>query len=362
MYKVALADDEPYIREGLEKLVDWEALGCELVFAASNGKELVDEMKKNPPQILILDIKMPVMDGIEVAEYVRRSLLDVDIIFLTAYADFAYAKQAIHYGVSDYIIKTFALEEIPAAIKKIQKKRENKECKMGYLLRIAPIRQKEKMSFIFKHAFGGFEYEILDFGENESVLFLANAPHEMREIIQGCEKLYAFCKNFLGEAPVIVLSGEGKRYGDIPYIYERMKEYAQRKADIKGEVLIFKAQEEDGMGSSKILLHNIEAYIKEHYTEKISLTGIAKQMHISPGYLSRFYKKEVGENLFDTVNSLRIEKAKKLLEDGKKKIYEISERSGFGDTAYFSKVFKRHTGYSPKEYGQAYGKGGHEKT
>ena len=77
MWRVMIADDEPYIREGLEKLIPWEELGCELIYVAENGQDLLEQIRSCPPDIAIIDIKMPLMDGMEVAEYIYKSYPDV---------------------------------------------------------------------------------------------------------------------------------------------------------------------------------------------------------------------------------------------------------------------------------------------
>ena len=97
MWRVMIADDEPYIREGLEKLIPWEELGCELIYVAENGQDLLEQIRSCPPDIAIIDIKMPLMDGMEVAEYIYKNHIRTSVIFLTAYADFQYARKAIQY-------------------------------------------------------------------------------------------------------------------------------------------------------------------------------------------------------------------------------------------------------------------------
>ena len=86
MWRVMIADDEPYIREGLEKLIPWEELGCELIYVAENGQDLLEQIRSCPPDIAIIDIKMPLMDGMEVAEYIYKNHIRTSVIFLTAYA------------------------------------------------------------------------------------------------------------------------------------------------------------------------------------------------------------------------------------------------------------------------------------
>ena len=129
MWKVMIADDEVFIRDGLKKLIKWDTLGCELVYSAKNGQDLLDNFSVCIPNIVILDIKMPIMSGLEVVAYLREHYPEIKIVLLTAYADFEYTKQAILYSVNDYIVKTAILEEIPNTISCIVKDLEEAKVK-----------------------------------------------------------------------------------------------------------------------------------------------------------------------------------------------------------------------------------------
>ena len=129
MWKVMIADDEVFIRDGLKKLIKWDTLGCELVYSAKNGQDLLDNFSVCIPNIVILDIKMPIMSGLEVVAYLREHYPEIKIVLLTAYADFEYTKQAILYSVNDYIVKTAILEEIPNTISRIVKDLEEAKVK-----------------------------------------------------------------------------------------------------------------------------------------------------------------------------------------------------------------------------------------
>ena len=119
---------------------------------------------------------------------------------------------------------------------------------------------------------------------------------------------------------------------DSSLLYEQTKAYAKgRSAE---QILIVPQNAEEGDGTDT-LLKRVQTYIRNHYTERLTLADIAEAVHVSSSYLSRFYKLKAGENLFDTINSLRVEKAKELLLRGDKKIYEIAALTGFEDTAYF---------------------------
>ena len=98
------------------------------------------------------------------------------------------------------------------------------------------------------------------------------------------------------------------------------------------------------------LLSQVEQYVEGNYRNKITLDDIADTLHVNRSYLSRFYKNKTGVNLFDAILNKRIEAAKDYLRNTDMKTYEISEAVGVEDAGYFSKMFKKITGVSPKEF------------
>lgn len=237
MWKVMIADDENYMLEAMENLIDWKKMDCQLVYKAKNGQALLEQVKKNPPDIIITDIKMPLVNGIQVAQYVYENMLSTKVIILSAYADFQYAQEAIKYDVCGYIIKTSVIEMLPGMIQKA----------IGKL-----------------------------------------------------------------SAPMEVEKESGEYFPD----------------DILGR---------------------LQKYISEHYMDKLNLTQIAQEIHANGSYLSRLYKTKTGQNLFDVINKMKLEKAKEYMSQGMR-IYEIAQMVGFDDVSYFSRVFRKHEGCSPREY------------
>ncbi len=108
--------------------------------------------------------------------------------------------------------------------------------------------------------------------------------------------------------------------------------------------------------NSKLMINQALNFIKYHYTEKISLDDVAKELNVSKHYLSSIFKKETGENMSLYINRLRIEKAKQLLLQSDIRIKEVFEKVGYSDQQYFSKVFKRITGKTVNEYKEISGK------
>lgn len=121
-YQVLIADDEQIIREGLSFLVDWDMMDCVIAYRAKDGEEAIDYLKSHPGtiDIIITDIKMPAVDGLGVARYVKEHSQFSQTIILTAYTDFTLAQQAIRYDVSAFVIKNDIAETLPQAIRKAQ--------------------------------------------------------------------------------------------------------------------------------------------------------------------------------------------------------------------------------------------------
>ena len=91
-------------------------------------------------------------------------------------------------------------------------------------------------------------------------------------------------------------------------------------------------------------------YINQNYTNKLTLKEISEKVCISPSYLSRIFKLETGESLNQFINIVRVENAKRLLDNTDYRIWEVCEKSGFPNSKYFSQVFKKIVGMAPKEY------------
>lgn len=238
MWKVMAADDEGYIREALQKLIDWERMNCCLMAVACDGQELIEQIEKETPDIIITDIQMPGKDGLDVCRYIYENASETPIILLTAHSEFEYARAAIRYNVCEYVLKMSIMEELPKAIEK--------------------------------------------------------AVHELEE---------------------------------------RWKEPELEKKEESGTLYL-----------------QMEQYIEQNFKSKVSLDEMASALHANGSYLSRLYKSKSGRNLFDVILDKRIEAAKEYLLHTDMKTYEISEAVGIEDSGYFSKMFKKRTGSSPKEF------------
>lgn len=105
LFKVVLIDDEPWALVYLKKLFDRPDLGFQVVAAERNSYEALEKINNNPPDVVITDIRMPDLTGIELIQYIRKKKINCEVIIVSGFADFSYAQQAIHYGAFEYCLK-----------------------------------------------------------------------------------------------------------------------------------------------------------------------------------------------------------------------------------------------------------------
>lgn len=137
MYKVLLVDDEVLIREAVRDNVHWSDLGFRLMGTCRNGKEAVDAIRETPPDLLLTDIRMPHMDGIELTKYVYQNYPGIKVVIISGYDEFEYAKQAIRYKVIEYILKPISAYELSDTLTKI---RQNLDYENQWLTSMKKIR------------------------------------------------------------------------------------------------------------------------------------------------------------------------------------------------------------------------------
>ncbi len=232
MLKVLLVDDEPFIVQGLSMLLDWEKEGCVIAATAQNGREALRYLRKNRVDLIIADIRMPEMTGLELLETIRREQIsDAYFVILSGYSEFSYAQQAIHYSCMDYVLKPVEREVLTEIIRKaanmsateVRRQEDKQEMERAYLARnvISLLLGKHdgmNLEYVTGHMClsGGVRYidiqlaEALDPEEVEDM--------EMRSLQR---KLYQSCREFLKEDEshcILDVSSEGNIY-DVGLIY-----------------------------------------------------------------------------------------------------------------------------------------------
>lgn len=133
MQKVLLVDDEFIILDGISSVMKWESFGAELAGTAQNGIEALQRVKEAPPDIIITDIRMPGMDGLELVAKVAAMNLGISFIVLTGFSEFDYAKAAMQYGVKHYLLKPCSEESLGEALKELIREREEQATQENFI-------------------------------------------------------------------------------------------------------------------------------------------------------------------------------------------------------------------------------------
>ncbi|SNX53421.1 response regulator [Thermoanaerobacterium sp. RBIITD] len=127
IYKLIIVEDEYEIRLGLANYFPWKDIGFEVVGQFENGKECLNYISKNHVDTVLCDIKMPVMSGLELAKVISESNINVKMVIISGYTEFEYARQALRYGVKDYIVKPTKYSEIVEVFNKIKRELDSEQ-------------------------------------------------------------------------------------------------------------------------------------------------------------------------------------------------------------------------------------------
>ncbi len=521
--KILIVDDELLVRIGVKSSIDWAKHGMEIVGEASNGQEALEKIRKNKPDVLILDIKMPVMDGIELLQKVKEEKLSCKSIILSSFDDLEHVKEAMKLGAVDYLhkpcmspegmirilnqIKTELYNERQSLPGGFVTESENREDQASSYLKKLVDGQLTEDDFHngltdYKISLGRSNYSCIAFSIihfnkvqqrytdmnrsllNKSILDILNQVFlNNKEIVffQYSKNLYlalvsmekitsqkeifellnryvhlladslkkfldielsvgisdthaspkgiknAFIESFkalqqrfyfpsekvvyygtlthkqgdkalmaqvsqlvnklkecissqsfypyksiieeifslLRKTPVLSSEEVIKLFNGILFLLNELDTcFAEMNLVSAAETLdelhslfedilnrkLCNCLEEDQYKNCSFLVKKILNYVNGHYEKELSLTLLSEELNISPNYISRVFREEVGKTLFNYINEVRVEQAKRLMHQQELKIYEIGEKVGFNSSVHFNIVFNKLTGCSPKQY------------
>lgn len=528
--RILIAEDEYWTRENLRTLLDWEAYGLELLPMAVDGEDALQKLEETPADIVMTDINMPYVSGVELMQKIRAKWPHTVILVLSGYSDFEYVRQALLAGALDYLLKPIAksrlLEVISRAAQQalsVQKERESRT-RMQERLALAAstlldrdfsqwlhdARRQELAQaaqaqfFEYEQAFSSYRLALFKIpdpsrrqGEGTFPAQGAETSHGIKELIQGLElpgkklvvhdlyhlshflliseadegalmrtippllermealfgapvqavvsrhylsfadlrKAYDEARNAFLHAPCLAgtslgRAGEMERRAPVQRLSPDLQRQLERAAGTQQRELFDALVEQTGLyrcageqwtvmellhcasGVAWVLRHSAEAgpnaapllamdnlieslldsvdrldlaqtfsllaqmedehfaalpvggqsdtirdtvrrvkeYIDLHYCDELSLRSLSERFAVDDSYLSRMFKQLVGCNLMLYLSTVRMEQAKKLIRQGTSNITEVAQMVGYGDYAYFSRVFKKLEGVSPRVY------------
>jgi two-component system, response regulator YesN len=352
--RIVVVEDEALIREGICSIINSQNDMWTVVGTANNGQEGLELITTLKPDIILTDIKMPYIDGLELAGIIRERDSDTIIIIISGYADFSYAQQALKYNVLDFILKPSSAGEIVGVIQKAQSIREKQEQNRRIIENNSTnleFMTNLLQNLIYSQAMTDDAVE----GNREKAI------GKIKEQIEktGFWSLHAYvAEKILSDMFQGILSrmlndkiitqeeynGEkkasetlGGQPGDLNLLFEG---YLNRLTTL------YLGSKND----NKLAIRKAAAFIRENYSREITLKVVADMVFLNYYYFSQLFKRETGMSFTEYLTQVRMEKAKELLKEVKYKTYEISHMLGYSSSKHFSAIFKKSFGLTPIEY------------
>lgn len=303
MYKLLIAEDELIERMVLKKTLQKKFTGQCQLYEASNGKEAVEIFLREKVQVVILDINMPGMNGIQAAEIMRRENPGCCLIFLTAYDRFEYARKAVSVRAMEYLLKPYSIKEIIGVVEEA--------------LRLTR------------------EYETWRAGRGDA----GAAGMGAAGACAGDTGVY------FGAGTGGVGAGGGAAGAGVG------GEAAAPPTAAPPTAAPPRGPEEDySCTRLSVMTSMVEEYIRTNYMYEISMSDAARAVNYSEPYFCKMFKQQFGQNFTSYLADYRIAEAKKLLDQPNVIVKEVGARVGYPDSNYFTKVFRRLAGMNPSDY------------
>lgn len=338
MYKVLIADDEELIRQGFMELVPWAENGFKVVRVCETGNEVIDYLKENKIDFILTDIVMTGKTGLDIAKYVYENTPDTIVCIVSGFKDFEYARTAMQYNVKYYLTKPTDFDRLFELIKEIRNILDERRNNSA-----AAQNTDMYKDLIFAFILGSPD-NLKTISDTLSASFAGMDCNEVRESVAELFEL-------------IIHKMKDEDLDSITSIYKHcltLLEVTQSKEEMIETVCIFLTEISSilnkHMSPSEIIINKAKKYISEHYSDSISLDDVANYVFLNPSYFSRLFKQHTGMNFRDYLINVRINEAISMINEGKYKIYQISEMCGYSNPKYFALQFKQITGMSPKEY------------
>ncbi|MBD8070596.1 response regulator transcription factor [Bacillus sp. PS06] len=390
--KVLIADDEPIIREGIRDSINWNEVGMDVIAEAEDGEEALELAIQHQIDLILVDLNMPIMNGLTLVKRLQQELPKCRVIIITGYDEFSYAQEALRLQVADYLLKPVKPANLLEVLKRIRENiSEQVEQRMFMELATSHLSQntlaiqekfcrdwiegllsetkvKEQLRFlnmpstnpthlvVIRSQDFQFDQPLIDGQDREMFI------HSVKKIIldnvseQKClifrDKHGLFFLILWNEVQEVTFSKIEKA------IQEEIKAAATTYCEpITSELMDLQAvyhhckSKVDEEAHISPIVKRARNYIREHYTNHdLTLEALAQNLQVSPVYLSRTIKQELGTSFVSFITKMRIKKAIQLLNSTDLQVYEIAEQVGYESQHYFSTAFKKTVGVSPNKF------------
>ena len=335
MYKVLFVDDDETIGFIVSKMKVWEDSNFKITRYAQSGKEALSILEKESFDLIITDIRMPIVDGLELLENIRERGDKTFLVLASTYSEFEYAKRGLQNGAIDYIIKPITEENLKKLFIKVEKLLKEKEEK--------PKETNLKLSKDRIDKWYNLFINLEETPENLKDKYLKELNNILKEekIIFSELLFEGVWEKIVKVFPWIV------KLENIEFLFkeESFEEQVQEKiSNIQEIIKKYKLNNYDS------LINNVSEVILKNIGKDKLLDIISEELQLSKDYIGKLFKNKIGITLNEYSTILKMEYGKKLLNSSNKKVYEISKELGYLTVDYFSKLFKNYTGFTPVQY------------
>lgn len=394
MIQVLIADDEPKIRRGLAQAAQWEQLGMEVCGFAANGEEAIDKVRELEPDICLVDICMPIINGLDLIEKIHVIKPEAICIVITGHDEFAYAQKAVTLGVFDFLLKPVneskmmeALARARDTIERHRRREERLEKAEQMLRRNMPLLRERfllelldgSLSEAEIEEYAGFhgmdirgktglacikiqdasaDYKALEWNRQLLHFALQNIVEELTggrggvyTVFDSCDWLFAFAL----QVDEVQWNSMEKTIETTVHSCLELSVHVNSAVldNIRECSFLYSVWKEEAEHNLSAIVARAKECIEKNYGDwELSVQVMADSFAVNPSYLSRIFKQEMGINLVEYMTKLRIHRAVVLLETTDLLIYEIADKVGYKSQHYFCAAFKKVLGVAPTEYRQ----------
>ncbi len=365
MYTLLIADDETDERTLIRFLLN-EFKNTFHILEAKNGREALLLLTDNHVDVLLSDIQMPFLNGIELVSQVKEKNPDIEVLFFSGYDDFSYVKAALSLKAVNYILKPVDPDEFHKLLTEIVDRLDSRKIEFSKsekyieehfhdIAHNMPIKDSSPASID--------EDTNLLLHDIESSIKMKQAAHLSEQVhtlldkytdIPKLSHIYirhvctTLLKMLISALPVQTDEDLQNAVKEI-YSFRRFSDIIKMIEHYLDLVINIFEQEQH---TSNYAIYQVEQYIRLHYHEDITLNSLADLVYLNPNYLSNVFAQVTGCTLNRYIKQIRMEKAQELLLNTNMKVSDISQAVGYPNTSYFCKSFQKMFGATPERFRQ----------
>ncbi|MCI2255765.1 response regulator [Domibacillus sp. PGB-M46] len=371
MLKAVVFDDNLAVVEGMKHIINWSEYGIKLVGTAHDGKSALSLFYSLKPDIILTDIEMPGITGLQLIEEVMKTVPSTVCVVFSGHREFDYVKQALKLGVTDFLEKPLTIAMIEDTLCKVKTRINSREAtdvqsieglniadhkdfikyksaarntavplfvQEDAIIQAIQGRDKLKLNQVLDQYTSWFEKEEIDRDEMEGELLkLVYRGTDVVENTWGLDRLSTMKRDF----PHIEIRQIKTKSEMVNWIRNRLNSLIDLMPNLP-------------LNRKHTAVEKACTYIAEHYDRDITLHEVADIVGLNPNYLSLLFKEEMGTTYIKYLTELRMEKAKLMLQDGHR-VMKVGEKVGYCTYRHFSHLFKKYVGVSPGQFKKSLG-------